>query len=100
MPPLVLMKKELAQVALLQIRGGDGFKIVTAPRKSDRSFIGAFLPDLFSEIYQFFLHLSYSDDGQYEWFSCANSSISMPFSSVQPILSCESRFSESRWKRS
>ena len=31
------------------------FIIVTASRKSDRSFIGAFLPDLFSEIYQFFL---------------------------------------------
>ena len=32
---------------------------------SDRSFIGAFLPDSFSEIYQFFLYLSYSsEDGQ------------------------------------
>ena len=31
------------------------FISVTAFRKSDRSFIGAFLPDLFSEVYQFFL---------------------------------------------
>ena len=30
---------------------------MTAVRKSDRSFIGAFLPDLFIEIYQFFLYL-------------------------------------------
>ena len=36
------------------------FTIVTAVLKSDRSFIGAFLPDLFSEVYQFFLYLSYS----------------------------------------
>ena len=41
------------------------FTIVTAVRKSDRSFIGAFLPDLFSDIYQFFFYLSYSsEDGQ------------------------------------
>ena len=39
--------------------------MVTAARKSDRSFIGAFLPGLFSEIYQFFRYLSYSSqDGQ------------------------------------
>ena len=30
---------------------------MTAVRKSDWSFIGAFLPHLFSEIYQFFLYL-------------------------------------------
>ena len=65
---------------------------VNASRKSDRSFLGAFLPDLFSVTYQFFLYLSYfSEDGQWEWFSCANLSISMHFSSVQPILSYESR---------
>ena len=34
--------------------------IVTAVRKSDRSLIGAFLPDLFSDTYQFFRYLSYS----------------------------------------
>ena len=54
MPPLVLIKKK---------RTGSGrfspdsrwrrFKIVTASQKSDRNFIGAFLPDLFSEIHQF-----------------------------------------------
>ena len=47
-------EKGLVQVVLLLILGGDGrFMIVTAVRKSDRSFIGAFLPDLFSEMYQF-----------------------------------------------
>ena len=48
-------EKGLVQVALLQIRGGDGSIFVTASRKSDRSFSGAFLPDLFSEIHQVFL---------------------------------------------
>ena len=68
------------------------FMTVTAARKSDRSRIGAFLPDLFSEIVQFFLYLSYSSEGeQQEWFSCANLSILMHFSSVQLILSCQSR---------
>ena len=52
-------EKVLVQVVLLQIRGGD--ITVTAVRKSDRSFIGGFLPDLFS----FFSYLSYSsEDGQ------------------------------------
>ena len=52
-------RKELVQVALLR------FIVVTASRKSDRSFIGALLPDLFSEIYQFFWDLSHSsEDGQ------------------------------------
>ena len=61
--------------------------IVTAVRKSDRSFIGAFLPDVFSEIYQLFRYPSYSsEDGQQEWSSCANLSIAMHFSSVQPIF--------------
>ena len=51
---------ELVQVALLQIHGGDGAYFVSASRKSDRSFIGAFLPDLFSVIYQFVRYLSNS----------------------------------------
>ena len=33
---------------------------VSVSRKSDRSFIGAFLPDLFSEIKQVFLYISNS----------------------------------------
>ena len=33
------------------------FIIVTAVRKSYRSFIGAFLPNLFTELYQFFRSL-------------------------------------------
>ena len=58
-------EKGLVLVVLLQILGGDGFITVTAVRKSGRSLIGAFLPDLFSEIYQFFRYLSYSsEDGQ------------------------------------
>ena len=56
MPPLVLMK------GIGPGRSSPGsrwrrFIIVTAVRKSDRSFIGAFLNDLFNEIYQFFLSL-------------------------------------------
>ena len=48
-----------------------------------------------------FLYLSYSsEDGQQEWSSCASLCIAMHFSSVQPILSCESRYAGSRWKRS
>ena len=40
---------------------------VNASRKSDRSFIGAFLPDLFSVTYQFFRCLSNtSGNGQLE----------------------------------
>ena len=67
-------EKGLVLVVLLQILGGDGsspdsrwrrFIFVSASRKSDRSHIGALLPDLFSEIYQFFRYLSYSsEDGQ------------------------------------
>ena len=34
-------EKELVQVALLQIHGGDGAYVVGASRKSDRSFIGS-----------------------------------------------------------
>ena len=45
-------KGELVQAALLQIHGEDG-AYLCASRKSNRSFIGAFLPDLFSVIYQF-----------------------------------------------
>ena len=44
-------RKESVQVALLQ---------TTASLKSDRSFIGAFLPDVFREIDQVFLYLSNS----------------------------------------
>ena len=58
-------RKESVQVALLQTHGDDGAYLFNASRKSDRSFIGAFLPDVFSEIYQFFLYLSNSSvDGR------------------------------------
>ena len=53
MPPLILIERELVQVAFLQIHGGDGV-FAGASRKSDRSFIGAFLPDLFSVIIRIF----------------------------------------------
>ena len=62
-------KGELVQVALPQIHDGDGCIFVNASRKSDRSFIGAFLPDLFNKI-PVFLHLSVSsEDVQWEWSS-------------------------------
>ena len=83
MPPLVLLK------GIGSGRSSPDSRLrrfinVTAVRKSDRSLIGAFLPDLFSVRYQCFAKLS----------------IAMHFSSVQPILSCESRYTGSRWKRS
>ena len=93
-------EKGLVLVALLQIHGGDGayLKVLLG------SLIGVSSVHfclICSVRYKFFFYLSYSsEDGQQEWFSCANLSISMHFSSVQPILSCESRYVESRWKRS
>ena len=58
-------RKESVQVARLQTHGEDGAFFVNASQKSDRSFIGAILPDLFSEIYQFFFYLSNSSvDGR------------------------------------
>ena len=97
MPPLVLIERNWFRSLFSRFT----VETVTASRKSDRSFIGVFLPDWFSEIYQFFWNRSNSsDDGQYESFSCANLSISMHVSSVQPIFSCESRKTVSRWKRS
>ena len=59
-------KGELVQVALLQIHGGDGAYLSVLLGNLIRFFIGAFLPDLINEIYQFFSNLSNSseDDGQ------------------------------------
>ena len=51
-PSLMLLKKEWVLHVLRLILGGDGFLIVTAARKSARSRIGAFLPDLFNVRYQ------------------------------------------------
>ena len=48
-------RKESVQVALLQTPGEDGASFVIASLKSDRSFIGAFLPGVFREIDQVFL---------------------------------------------
>ena len=58
-------KEELVQVALLQIHGGDGaYWLVLLGSLIEVSSVH-FLPDLFSEVYQFFLYLSYSsEDGQ------------------------------------
>ena len=55
-------KRELVQVALLQIHGRDGAYLLSASRKSDRSFMGAFLHDLFSQKNQFFQYRSYSSE--------------------------------------
>ena len=93
-------KKELVQVVLLQIHGGDGSQLWLFGSLIGVSSVHFCL--ICSVRYaSFFLSLSYSsEDGQQEWSSCANLSIAMHFSSVQPIFSCESQFSESRWKRS
>ena len=49
----------------------------------------------------FFRYLSNSSgNGQKDWFSCANFSIAMHVSSVQPISSCGARYVESFRKRS
>ena len=60
-------KVELVQVALLQIHGGDGAYLFSASRKSDTSFIGAFLPRFVQcdGQYQFsFFSANSSEDGQ------------------------------------
>ena len=76
------------------------FLIVTAARKSDRSRIGAFLPDSSNvRCHCPWYLLNSSLDRRYEWSSCANLSISMHFYSVQPILCCESRYTWSRKKK-
>ena len=50
---------------LLHLRGDPKCPYPGTTIRRHRSFIGAFLPDLFSEIYQFFRYLSYSsEDGQ------------------------------------
>ena len=67
----------------------------------DRSLIGAFLPDLFSVRCQF------SDLSNIPLWIDGRSGLPAPIyplrctsPSVQPILSCESRYTGSRWKRS
>ena len=55
-------RKESVQVALLQTHSGDGAIFVNASLESDRSFIGAFRPDVLREIHQFFLYLIDSSD--------------------------------------
>ena len=73
----------------------------TAARKSGRSRIGAFLPDLFKVRYHcpWYL-LNSSVERLYVWFCFANSSISMHFCSFQPIASCDSRWTWSLRNRS
>ena len=46
--------KESVQAVLLQTHGEDGAYLSMLLGKSDRSFIGAFLPDVFRENNQFF----------------------------------------------
>ena len=65
------------------------FLIVTAARKSGRSRIGAFLPDLFNVRYHCPWYLLNSS---LEWSSCANLSISMHRAEVQLIPSCDSQY--------
>ena len=68
------------------------FFIETAARKSDRSFIGPFLPDLFKVRYHCPWYLFFSSGvRRYVWSSCASSSHSLHFCSVHPIASCDSR---------
>ena len=77
-------RKESVQVVLLQTHGEDGAIFVNASLKSDRGFIGAFRPDVLTEIHQFFLYLIYSSDDirQVKSF-CASLSIWMHISSVR-----------------
>ena len=46
-----IVEEEWVLQLLRLIHDGDGFLIETAARKSDRSCIGAFLPDLFNVKY-------------------------------------------------
>ena len=84
-------RKESVQVVVLQIRGEDGAYLLLLLG----SLIGVSAVH-FCLTYKFFLFLSNSSvDGQQVKSFCANSSISMHFSSVQPILSSESRYMKS-----
>ena len=55
-----IARKESVRVALLQTHGEDGAILLMLPLKSERSFIGAFRPDLLRKIHQFFLYLKFS----------------------------------------
>ena len=58
-------RKESVQVALLQTHGEDDAYLLCFSEVWSEFFIGAFLPDVFSEIYQFFFYLSNSSvDGR------------------------------------
>ena len=52
-PFLILVQKNRCKSLFSRLTVKTVQCIVNASRKSDRSFIGAFLPDVFSEIYQF-----------------------------------------------
>ena len=77
---------------VLLVRGVDDFFVLTAALKSDRSFIGPFLPALFKVRYHCPWYLFFSSGvRRYVWSSCAISSHSLHFCSVHPIASCDSR---------
>ena len=59
MPPLVVMKRNWF-TSLFSRFAVETVILVTAVRKSDRSFIGAVLPDLFSEIKSVFSYISHT----------------------------------------
>ena len=68
----------------------------TAARKSDRNFIGLFLPAFFKVRYHCPWYLFFPDRvKRYVWSSCASSSRSLHFCFVHPIASCDSRFTGS-----
>ena len=92
-------KEELVQVALLQIHGGDGAYLLVLLGSLFGVSSVHFCQMCSARYTSFFLYLSNSSvDGRSVKSLCANSSISMHFSSVQRLLSCESRKNKSFWK--
>ena len=87
MPPLVLMKGIGTGRSSPDSRWRR-FIIVTAVRKSDRSLIGAFLPDLFSNVFDI-SNIPQKMGSRSGLPVPIYLSIAMHFSSVQPILSCD-----------
>ena len=73
----------------------------TAARKSDRSFIGPLLSDVFKVRYHCPWYLLFSSGvRRYVWSFFASSSNSLHFCSIHPIASCDSRQTGSLKNRS
>ena len=88
---LMLSFWELVSFSYLVLIKRSLFRAMAA-RNSGREAVGALLPDLFSDVPQFYLYRASSSRANlYVWSSCAFSSISLHLASVQPCTSWDSR---------